>query len=259
MSLVNALYDLMGQKREVVRDTDGNLIEVITGPNEKVLKFNTIVYSRVRKDALYTHQYWDFFLPLAHIYKRPKVLMIGLGGGTVAFQMESMLKERVSIDVVEINATIVEIAKKFFPQNDRTRIIIGDGAAYVHNNASTYDLLLLDAFVNATVPSQFFTNEFIEGAYYCLKEDGIMAINYLNPPNSEPIMEEFVVKLRRRFNVYRINISLTALNTIIICSKTFDKQALQERIKESFPFSRENEFILKEYEAMKEPQSGAFF
>ncbi len=259
MSLVDALYDLMGQKRETVRDTNGNLIEVIDSPSEKVLKFNSIVYSRMRKNSLYTHQYWDFFLPLAHIYKNPRVLMIGLGGGTVAFQLETMLKGKVSMDVVEINATIVDVARKYFPQSGMTRIILGDGAAYVHNNASTYDLLLLDAFVNATVPSQFFTDDFIEGAYYCLKEDGIMAINYLNPPNSEPIMEEFVVKLRRRFNVYRINISMTALNTIIICSKTFDRQAIQERIKESFPFSRENEFILREYEAMKEPQSGSFF
>ena len=259
MELIEEIKRYLNQKKEVVQDSNNNSIEVIDGPHEKVMKFNSIVYSRIRNDSIYTHQYWDFFLPLAHMYKNPNILMIGLGGGTIPFQLEKMLKDKVSIDVIEINKKIAELSREFIPENTRTNIIIGDGADYVHNNAGTYDLVILDAFINASVPNQFFTDDFIEGAYYCLKENGMLAINYLNPPNKEIIMEDFVVKLRRRFNVYRINISLMALNTIIICPKTYDKETVLDKVKSGFPFSRESEFMLKEYNAISEPVSGSFF
>ena len=78
---------------------------------EKILKYGDITYSKIRGGGIYTQEYWDYFIPAAYAFPNPKILLIGLGGGTVAFQLTSLLQNRLEFDAVETSRKAVELSK----------------------------------------------------------------------------------------------------------------------------------------------------
>lgn len=250
MDLVERLRTIMGVKKRTFKD-GGNVIEITESESEKTMRFNNIVYSRINRNV-YTHQYWDFFVPIASLYENPRILMIGLGAGTVPYQLVRLMEGGYSIDVVEISKPIIDEYNSSEQSNDaHVRIFQGDGADYVHNNRDAYDVIILDAFVDANIPAQFFTEDFIANANACLKQDGILAINYLNPANGATNVEEYRAKLGRFFKIYEIRISGVALNHILLCSKRMGKEEMVSLIRGKISETRENAFILREIEQMQ--------
>lgn len=249
MDLIDRIRSLVNVKKRIYNDGT-NVIEVTESETERTMRFNNIVYSRVNKN-IYTHQYWDFFVPMAKLYPEPRMLMIGLGAGTVPYQMSKLMDRDYSIDIVEISKPIIDDFKASQAASDpHIRIIHDDGAGFVRGNRDSYDIIILDAFVDATIPSQFFSNEFIASASGCLKENGILAINYLNPGNGSTTMEEYIARLERFFKVYRIRVSGIALNIVLLCSKRMLKDEIVSKVKSDFRETSQNGFILREYEHM---------
>ena len=42
---------------------------------------------------------WDYFTPLPLLYDKPNILMIGLGGGTIVYQINKLYSRKISMDV----------------------------------------------------------------------------------------------------------------------------------------------------------------
>ncbi len=67
-----------------------------------------------------------------------RVLMIGLGGGSLAKFIYHYLP-RARTQVVEINPRVVAVARQFFnvpPDDERFAVIVSDGAEYVRATAT---------------------------------------------------------------------------------------------------------------------------
>lgn len=119
---------------------------------------------------------------LAGLYLQPKpqkVLMLGLGGGAIARQLQFILPHS-QIDVVEINPKVIALAKEFFAFNEspKLKVVIADAADYVAQAITQqYDFIILDAFDDNYIPPKLLTENFILQLKSLLRKNGVLAIN----------------------------------------------------------------------------------
>jgi spermidine synthase len=107
-----------------------------------------------------------------------KILMIGLGGGSVSTYLGRAMPE-LTIDAIDIDPGIIEVAKKYFGIRETPRIhyIVAAGRAFLEKSSETYDLIVHDAYDGGGVPSRLLTREFYELMRQRLSPGGVIAYN----------------------------------------------------------------------------------
>jgi spermidine synthase len=107
-----------------------------------------------------------------------RVLMIGLGGGSISTYLGRAMPE-LPIDTVEIDPGVVTAAKKYFGirETDKVRYLEGDGRVFLNRRKDTYDLILVDAFHGGYVPFHLLTKEFYALLKQRLTPNGAAAFN----------------------------------------------------------------------------------
>ena len=120
---------------------------------------------------------------LGALYLQPnpkKILILGLGGGTMVSVLRNLLPES-KIDVVEINPDLPDLAVQYFnfQPNTSTKIIISDALEFVRNSSELYDLIIFDIFDSEGTPPVFLTTEFMLKLKKMLSGAGVIAINTL--------------------------------------------------------------------------------
>jgi spermidine synthase len=107
-----------------------------------------------------------------------RILMIGLGGGTISTYIGRHLPD-VSIDTVEIDPGVITAAKKYFgiKESERVRYRDGDGRVFLNRNKQPYDLILCDAFHGGYIPFHLLTKEFFRLVKKNLTPNGAVAVN----------------------------------------------------------------------------------
>ncbi len=243
---------LLNRRRTGYIKGEGGRIEIYQYGNEKVMKFNGTVYSRLNPDVIYTHEYWDCFIPLAYIYPKPRVLLIGLGGGTVAYQLKKLLGSSILIDAVDIDKNMVGAMKGFLPEEIDIHVMIGDGAGYVKSVKHRYDVIILDAYVDDLVPGQFLTQEFVDNVYDALGPAGTFAVNYINSSNGQERLENYISLLKKRFRVFEVAPNSFTSNVVVVCSKAFGREDILTRIASGIKADDANKHIVSAYENMKD-------
>jgi spermidine synthase len=121
---------------------------------------------------------------LGTLYLRPnprKILMIGLGGGTLTTAFSAVVPGA-EIDVVELDPAMVRVAKEYFgfKPTPKIRMIVEDGRVYVKRaiaKGEKYDLIILDAFGERYIPPHMMTHEFLNEVKQVLANDGVVAAN----------------------------------------------------------------------------------
>jgi len=126
--------------------------------------------------------YSDYLhLPLALRPDAARVLLVGLGGGTVPKRFYDDYPE-MRIEVVEIDPAVVAVARRYFsvPADDaRMRIVAEDGRLFITRSSDRYDVILLDAYLIDTIPFHLATREFFETAKRHLTPSGVLASNVI--------------------------------------------------------------------------------
>jgi len=107
-----------------------------------------------------------------------RVLMLGLGGGTISTYLGRHMPQ-LAIDVVEIDPAVVEAAKKYFGirATDNVHYLEGDARVFLNRHKEPYDLILVDAFHGGYVPFHLLTKEFYELLKQRLTPGGAAAFN----------------------------------------------------------------------------------
>jgi spermidine synthase len=107
-----------------------------------------------------------------------KILMIGLGGGSISSYLGRYLPDA-QIDTVEVDPGVIGAAKKYFGiiETPRVRYLEGDGRVFLNRNPATYDLILVDAFHGGYVPFHLLTREFYSLVKQRLAPGGAAAFN----------------------------------------------------------------------------------
>ncbi|XP_060630351.2 eEF1A lysine and N-terminal methyltransferase [Anolis sagrei] len=119
---------------------------------------------------------------------RIRVLVIGLGGGSLPLFIHDYFLQ-CCIDVVEIDPAMLEVATHWFgfSQDDRLKVHIADGLAYVASLAtkalSSYDVIMFDVDSKDSTlgmscpPPAFVEKSFLQKTRSLLKMEGIFILN----------------------------------------------------------------------------------
>jgi spermidine synthase len=111
--------------------------------------------------------------------ERPRrVLIVGLGGGTIPTFLRKHFPE-LTIDVVEIDQGVFDVAKEYFGfrEDERMHVFIDDGRRFITNCRTPYDIVFLDAFDSDSVPYHLTTREFLQIARRAVAPTGAVVGN----------------------------------------------------------------------------------
>ncbi|MCX7627078.1 MAG: polyamine aminopropyltransferase [Methylophilaceae bacterium] len=107
------------------------------------------------------------------------VLVLGLGGGSIPKYIHRYLPS-MRVTAVELNPAVVTAARHYFylpEDDDRLRVEIGDGAAYVRDHPGCTDVLVVDAFDAKGLVADFATQAFYDCCHDVLRKDGLLVVN----------------------------------------------------------------------------------
>ncbi|MBF0134670.1 MAG: hypothetical protein HQL65_00360 [Magnetococcales bacterium] len=165
----------------------GDTLEVVDDGPLRILHFGTYLKQscifRANPQRLVL-PYTRHMLALLAYHAQPRrVLMVGLGGGTMArFLLEHF--PACEMDVVEIIPHMVGIARRFFglPLSSRLRHHVDDGAQFLNTLATQtpppcFDLLLIDAYNAVGMAKTVYAETFFRHCHTLLGPDGVMAVN----------------------------------------------------------------------------------
>ena len=108
-----------------------------------------------------------------------RVLVVGLGGGSIPVFVHRHFP-RTSIDVVEIDPAVLDVAKRFFgfSEDARMQVHVADGRGFIERAPHAYyDVIVLDAFGSAEVPMHLATVEFLEAVRRAVAPGGVVVSN----------------------------------------------------------------------------------
>ena len=110
-----------------------------------------------------------------------RIFMAGLGGGSLVVALGQLLPEA-TIDVVEIDPAVVDVARRFFEfqPNSRTNVVVRDARVFAKRalrEGASYDLILLDAYGGDYIPEHLMTVEFLEEIGGLLAPGGVVVAN----------------------------------------------------------------------------------
>lgn len=160
-----------------------NYLQVKETDSSVILSTNVLfgVQSILKKDDSMTGMYYDYamaapFMAGVHEKDRMDVLVLGMGTGTFATQCRRFFPQ-MKIEGVEIDEKITKLAREYFALPADLPVTTYDGRAYLHAVDHKYDVIMVDAYQDITIPFQMSSVEFFTLVKNHLKSDGVMVVN----------------------------------------------------------------------------------
>jgi len=188
--LLGALAALaQDQPRQVLfeRISKYHHIEVYDEQGVRMLSFNGSCETRMSlADPLQGHfEYTEYFqMPFIWNPDIKTVLMAGLGGGSAQRSFQHYYTN-ITVDTVEIDPVVVEVAEKFFhlTPSPTLRLHTNDARQFLRHSTTTYDLILMDAYATtrygSSIPPHLVTREFFQLANGHLGSNGVLCYNVI--------------------------------------------------------------------------------
>lgn len=105
-----------------------------------------------------------------------EVLLLGLGGGTIANQLSRNLNLKVT--AVDLDARIPMIATDFFAMDKNVKVVIDDARHYIESCDLKYDMIIFDLYKGEVIPAQALTIECFIQTKELLEEGGFLTISF---------------------------------------------------------------------------------
>lgn len=179
----NVLAEVIHSERSLYRN-----ILVEDNGDLRCLKFN-VKSTKTRQSCFLKSQpqrlvfnYTKQLLTGLLVNPEPKrILIIGLGGGTMSNTLHQLLPESY-IDNVEIDKSVIKVAQQYFGylENDQIKTYSQDGRVFVKRallKQREYDWIILDAFNGDYIPEHLMTKEYLSETKRLLSPQGILTAN----------------------------------------------------------------------------------
>ncbi|MGE0080263.1 MAG: spermine synthase [Thiohalomonadaceae bacterium] len=116
--------------------------------------------------------------PLLFVPSPRRILLIGLGGGSIAKFLLHHYPDA-HVDVVELREKVVAVARDWFglPEDKRLRVFVEDGGDFVRGATEAWDLVLVDAFDRRGIAYSVCGPGFFGALRERLRHGGLLAIN----------------------------------------------------------------------------------
>lgn len=160
-----------------------NYLQVREDSQNVILSTNVLfgVQSITKKDNTLTGMYYDYAMAapvMAGIGRNTKADMLILGMGTGTYARECLRYfSGLQVEGVEIDQKITDLAQKYFDEPKSADVTTYDGRAYLQASDKKYDVIMVDAYQDITIPFQMSTVEFFNMVKSHLKPGGVMVVN----------------------------------------------------------------------------------
>jgi len=155
----------------------------VNGRPVKVMQVNDENDSMIYRDGEeLASEYTKYYRLAGHFNPGlKKALMIG---GAACSYPKDYLRQfpEASIDVVEIDPKLTELAKRYFGLKEDPRLAFfhEDARTFLNRNKNKYDVIFGDVFRSYSVPYQLTTVEAVQKMYEALEDDGVLLINIIS-------------------------------------------------------------------------------
>jgi spermidine synthase len=165
-----------------------NYLQVKETPSSVILSTNVLfgVQSILIKDGSLTGMYYDYALAAPYMANAKirqqvgddnlEVLILGMGSGTYATQLDRYF-DNVNVEGVEIDDKITDLAHQYFELPETTKVTTYDGRAFLNAVDKKYDVIMVDAYQDITIPFQMSSQEFFTLVKEHLTDQGVMVVN----------------------------------------------------------------------------------
>ena len=172
-----------------------NYLQVKETDDSVILSTNVLfgVQSIMKKGGGATGMYYDYALaaPVMAGAEEPKILILGMGTGTYATQCTTYF-EGAQIEGVEIDEKITRLAEQYFELPETVKVTTYDGRAYLEAVSDQYDIIMVDAYQDITIPFQMSSIEFFTMVRDHLTQDGVMVVNMNMHTDKEGNINEYL-------------------------------------------------------------------
>ncbi len=174
-----------------------NYLQVVETERSVILSTNVLfgVQSIKMKDEGLTGMYYDYALAApvmagANEKDGLDVLILGMGTGTYGRQCLRYF-DGAAVEGVEIDEKITGLARSFFDLPEDAKVTTYDGRAFLAAVDARYDVILVDAYQDITIPFQMASEEFFALVKEHLKDGGVMVVN-MNMRGEEDSINQYL-------------------------------------------------------------------
>ncbi|KAL1921313.1 uncharacterized protein VTP21DRAFT_11029 [Calcarisporiella thermophila] len=167
------------------------VVDELEPRNIRVMRSGHSLIGGMYRDTMDSVYGCFYFLEAVRLVENRKIsdketaLQIGLGIGIAS---KGLIEQDVEVDVVEIDAAVYDAARRYFEFPEPRAAYIEDGRKFIERTPNqTYDYVLHDVFTGGSVPASLFSVEALQEMKRTLKEDGVLALNFVGFESSTKI------------------------------------------------------------------------
>ncbi|MBT1165738.1 fused MFS/spermidine synthase [Bifidobacterium simiarum] len=156
-----------------------NYLQVKNLADRTILSTNVLfgVQSVTMKTDGLTGMYYDTALAAPALADHAdSALILGMGTGTYARQLRRYYP-KMRIQGVELDGKITSLAGRYFDEPSDIPVSTYDGRAWLAASRDKYDVIMVDAYQDITIPFQMSSDEFFSMVRRHLNPGGVMVVN----------------------------------------------------------------------------------
>lgn len=171
-------------------DTDYNRVWIFpsvdkkSGKPTKVMNLNKQSASAIFLDSEELVYEYNKHFNLSGFFRPDMNSALLVGGAAYTYPVEFIKKfPNATLDVVEIDPALSELAKKYFylKDSDRMKIYAEDGRVFLNKSDKKYNVVLMDVFnSHFSIPYHLTTVEAMQAVYNTLDDDGVVITNIIS-------------------------------------------------------------------------------
>lgn len=149
-----------------------------------------------------------------------RVLVLGMGGGSVVQTIRRDFKSDAHITLVDIDEEMIAIARNEFKLLNYGNITLvnADAFSYMQNLRSAFDLIIMDVFIIDIIPEIFLTEPFLKSLNRNLTPNGSLIYNTMSSTLSEDVLISMSNFMTPVFDNVRILKSVNGTNNLLLAS-----------------------------------------
>ena len=151
-----------------------------------------------------------------------KILVLGLGGGSVIDTLFSDFKYKNHITALDIDPVIIDIAKEEFNLSGKKnlKIICADAFDFINQNKKLYDLIIVDLFIDDQVPANFYKLSFWQGIIKSNSSKGSILFNASLNDAKDKYLSEILSHLEKSYYQTQKIDKVNGTNTLLIAERS---------------------------------------
>jgi spermidine synthase len=194
VSLISAIREVYAEQGLIDSDTAYSRVRIYESTWVDQQPVRIMEIDRMLSSAMYLNspdlvfEYTRLYRLAAHFSPGLRRTLL-LGGAGYSYPKDFLRTHpEGSMDVVEIDPKVTELARQYFnlPNDPRLRIIHADGRTYLNRNQERYDAIFLDAFSSLyAIPFHLTTREAARQINASLTDEGVVLTNVISAVEGE--------------------------------------------------------------------------